>query len=301
MHDKLNLGVDVPAADVVLTIGTFDGVHRGHQYLIRRMVQHAHTTARLAVVLTFAPHPRAVLHPELPTSYLCSSEERFQRLRELGLDQVVVARFDHNLAQIPAQEFVRGLYDQLRMRELWVGKDFTLGREREGSAAKLQALGAQMGFLVYIISPLLDDNYPINSTRIRQLLLEGAVDEAARLLGRRYELGGSVIPGRHVGRTLGIRTANIACDPERVIPANGVYAVWAEIGGSRYKGVVNIGIRPSFGLSERLLEVHVLDYDTELYGQELKIGFARRLRTEQLFASVNELVVQVSEAGIKDG
>jgi riboflavin kinase / FMN adenylyltransferase len=293
MSAKLNLMIVPPVTDVVMTIGTFDGVHRGHQYLIRQVLQRAHETARIAAVLTFNPHPRSVLRLELPTVYLCTSQERIQRLRELGFDLVVVADFDMNLAQMPADEFVRNLYDQLRMRELWVGQDFTLGRRREGNVTNLQTLGTLMGFQVHIVAPLLEGGHPINSTRIRQLLAAGAVDQAARLLGRRYELTGQVIPGRHVGRTLGIRTANIACDPERVIPADGVYAVWAEIQGNRHQAVVNIGIRPSFGPGERLLEVHVLDYEAELYGCELKIQFVRRLRSELRFEKIDELVSQV--------
>lgn len=317
MCAKLNLGTDLPATDVVLTIGTFDGVHRGHQYLIRQVLQRARETARLGAVVTFNPHPRAILHPELPTAYLCTSQERIQRLQELGFDLVLVANFDANLAQMPADEFVRSLYDQLRMRELWVGQDFTLGHKREGSVAKLQALGIQIGYQMHIVAPLLENGHPINSTRIRQLLSAGAVDQAARLLGRLYSLAGQVIPGRHVGRTLGIRTANIACDPERVIPANGVYAVWAEIEGTRHQAVMNIGIRPSFGPGERLLEVHVLDYEAELYGHELNIQFVQRLRPELRFDEINELVAQVqrdieqtrtilsvdiaSEAGMENG
>lgn len=293
MCAKLNLGIALPTKDVVLTIGTFDGVHRGHQYLIRQVLQRAHETSRLGAVLTFNPHPRAVLRPELPTAYLCTSQERIQRLRELGFGLVVVADFDANMAQMPASEFVRSLYDQLRMRELWVGHDFTLGRRGEGVADKLQALGNQLGYQVHIVAPLMQDSLPINSTRIRQLLSAGTVDEAARLLGRLYTLSGPVIPGRHVGRTLGIRTANIACNPERVIPANGVYAAWAEIEGARHQAVVNIGIRPSFGLSERLLEAHVLDYEAELYGQEIQIEFVQCLRPELTFSQISELVAQV--------
>ncbi|MHB1355975.1 MAG: bifunctional riboflavin kinase/FAD synthetase [Anaerolineae bacterium] len=293
MCSKLSLGIALPAKDVVLTIGTFDGVHRGHQYLIHQVLQRAQETSRLGAVLTFNPHPRAVLRPELPTAYLCTSQERIQRLRELGFDLVVVADFDANLAQMPASEFVCSLYDQLRMRELWVGQDFTLGRGREGGSAQLQALGSQMGYQMHIVAPLLQDGQPINSTRIRQLLSAGAVDVAARLLGRYYAFIGQVIPGRHVGRTLGIRTANIACDPERVIPANGVYAAWAEIEGTRHKAVVNIGIRPSFGPSERLLESHILDYEAELYGHEIKIEFVQYLRPELHFDQISELVGQV--------
>lgn len=185
------------------------------------------------------------------------------------------------------------LVRQVRMRELWVGHDFRLGRGREGDFKSLRSLGCKLGYTVHLVEPLLYDGHPINSTRIRKLIAAGEMEQAAELLGRRYSLSGQVIAGRHVGRSLGIRTANIACDPERVIPANGVYAAWAEVAGSRYMAAVNIGIRPSFGLTERLLEVHLLDFENNLYNTELSIEFVHYLRPELRFAEVSALVAQI--------
>ena len=283
----------LPASETVVTIGTFAGVHRGHQHLIRQVIARARETGRPAIAITFCPHPRTVLHPEIPLAYLSTSQERISLLKQQGFDQVVVAEFTPDLAATPADVFMAAVVHQLRMRELWIGYDFRLGKDREGGPEKITLLGAQLGYTVHLVEPLLDGGRPITSTRIRELISAGNVEQAALLLGRRYNLSGQVIAGRKMGRRLGIRTANIACDPERVIPANGVYAAWADVAGQRLMAAVNIGIRPTFGESERLLEVHLLDFEEDLYDTVLDVSFVRYLRPELRFSDISLLVAQI--------
>ncbi|MHB9034009.1 MAG: bifunctional riboflavin kinase/FAD synthetase [Anaerolineae bacterium] len=289
----LDFGLPNPESDSVVTIGTFDGVHLGHQHLIRQVIARAHELNYRSAALTFVPHPRTVLRPELPLAYLTNSQERVNLLHQQGLDWVLVAKFSPELAGTSAETFMRALVHQVRMRELWIGHDFRLGHGREGDEESLRRLGLTLGYTVRSVEALLHDGRPINSTRIRELIASGDIQEAAELLGRRYSLTGQVIPGRHVGRTLGIRTANIACDPERVIPADGVYAAWVKTSRKRYMAAVNVGNRPSFGPSERLLEVHILDFQGNLYHRTLTIEFVRYLRHEMHFPEISALVAQV--------
>lgn len=281
------------ASDVVLTIGTFDGVHLGHRYLLEQLVRRARDTERTSAVLTFHPHPRALLHPELRPAYLSSPEERAVLLESLGIDLLVILPFTRELAETPAEVFVYQLYERLRMRELWVGAGFALGRGRGGNIASLRALSASLGFTLHVLDPVRNGDEAISSTRIRNLLFKGQVADAAKLLGRPYSLSGTVSPGVQRGRTLGFRTANLNFDTSRATPANGVYAVWAVVDGQRYAAVANMGVRPSFGAGDRLLEVHLLDYDGDLYGKTLVVEFVQRLRPEMRFGDVNALIAQV--------
>ena len=280
-------------SDVVLTVGTFDGVHRGHQHLLQRLVARAREVCHLSAALTFDPHPRALLRPEAPLTILSSLEERTAMLQRLGLDLLVVQPFTSDLANTPAADFSAALCDRLHMRELWVGAGFVMGRQREGTIAQLQELAHRLGFTLRVVEPLRDDGSPISSTRIRTLLAQGNVSEAAKLLGRLYAVSGGVVGGAERGQTLGFRTANLRVSPERAMPASGVYAVWASVCGQRFRGVANLGIRPSFGGGERLLEVHLLDYEGNLYGKILHIEFAQRLRSERFFADAAGLVDQI--------
>lgn len=282
-----------PEHDTVLTIGSFDGVHRGHQHLVRQLVQRARETERLSVALSFYPHPRAVLHPELRPAYLSTPQERATILAALGLDILVLLPFTKELADTPAAAFMGELVRRLRLRELWVGPDFSLGRGREGDVTALRALGQELGYALHLVEPLTEDGEVISSTRIRQLLQEGRVEEAAKLLGRPYSVMGTVIQGAHRGRSLGFRTANLRPDPERALPADGVYVIWASTGHERHGGVANIGVRPSFGTGERLLEAHLLDYSGDLYSQDLLVEFVRFLRPEQRFPDTTALVEQI--------
>jgi len=286
-------GIADPGSDVVLTIGTFDGVHRGHQHLLRQLVHRAQETRHLSVVLTFSPQPRLLLHSEMQPAYLTTPQEKAALLESLGLGLLVLLPFTRALAETPAETFVRALYDRLRMRELWVGAGFALGRGRRGDTTVLQALASQLGYVLRVVAPVRDDGQAISSTRIRRLLLQGQVEEAARLLGRLYALSGQVDTGAQRGRSLGIRTANLRIAGQKVLPANGVYAIWVLAGNERHQGVANLGVRPSFGGGERLLEAHLLDYDGDLYEKRLTVEFVQRLRPEIRFDDVDALVRQI--------
>jgi len=289
-----NLDGPEPEHDVVLTIGSFDGVHLGHRYLLGELVRSAREAGRLSAVLTFYPHPRAVLHPERAPQYLTSREERDALLAETGIDLLVVLRFDRAMADMDGQDFVRSLVERLRMRELWVGRDFGLGRGRAVDVGRLQHLAEALGYRLHVVEPLTVDGAPVSSTRIRQLLAEGRVAEARVLLGRPVTFRARVVAGAHRGQQLGFRTANLPLDPNRAIPLDGVYVVWAIVGGMRHPAVANLGASPSFESNTRLLEVHLLDYDDDLYGREMTVEFVQRLRPVLRFPNREALVRQIA-------
>ncbi|MBC7222702.1 MAG: bifunctional riboflavin kinase/FAD synthetase [Anaerolineae bacterium] len=279
----------------LLTIGAFDGVHRGHQYLIRNLVRRARQTGRLSALLTFYPHPRTVLLPGRPFQYLTSPGEKAALLERLGLDLAAIVPFTQELAQTPAREFVAELQRRFRMRELWVGRDFALGRNREGDVEALRAMGQEMGFTVHAVEPIKCEGEVVSSTRIRILLMEGKVREAARLLGRLYAISGTVISGSRRGASLGLPTANIQVLPERLVPARGVYATFAWVGDLRYKSVTNIGTCPTFGQHEQRVETYLLDFEGDLYGYDLVVEFVARLRDERRFPDATALLHQVTQ------
>ena len=279
--------------DTVLTIGAFDGVHRGHQYLIGQLLQKARQTHRLAGLITFHPHPSAVLSPRNPTRYITTPGEKVALLERLRLDIVAILPFNQEMAQTSARHFIEMVSRQLRMRELWVGKDFALGYGREGTPEVLRALGQEIGFSVETIIPLVWKGEIISSTRIRSLLFRGQVREAAELLGRYPSLAGEVVRGAQRGRCLGFPTANLEVRAERAVPANGIYAVYAVLGEERYQGVANVGVRPSFDNGERTVETYILDFEADIYGCDLVVEFVQRLRPEKRFTDIKELIAKI--------
>jgi len=279
--------------DLVLTIGTFDGVHRGHQHLLAQLVGRAQESGRMSAVLTFCPHPRSILHPEERPDCLTTPEERAALIEASGLDLLVLLPFTQRIADTTAKEFVQTLYRQLNMREIWVSEGFAMGRRREGNVSELRELSQRSGFALRVIEPLFDQGKPISSTRIRKLLTNGQVREASRLLGRNYTLSNLIVGGAQRGRTMGFPTANLSLPAYRAIPANGVYAVWASMGQTRLRGVANIGTRPTFDAGERRLEVHLLDHKGDVYGETLTVEFVQRLRAERRFDDAAALVEQI--------
>jgi riboflavin kinase/FMN adenylyltransferase len=285
--------------DTILTIGAFDGVHRGHQYLIGQLLQKARKTHRLAGLITFHPHPSAVLSSRNPTRYITTPGEKVALLERLGLDIVAILPFNREMAQTLARDFVEMVSRQLRMTELWVGKDFALGYGREGTPEVLRALGKEIGFSVEPINPLIWKGEIISSTRIRSLLFRGQVRAAAELLGRYPSLAGEVVRGAQRGRCLGFPTANLEVRPERAVPANGIYAVYAVLGEERYEGVANVGVRPSFDNGERAVETYILDFEADIYGYDLVVEFVQRLRPEKRFTEIKDLIAQIEKDVIK--
>lgn len=290
-----NLLAYEPSHSAVLTIGSFDGIHRGHQHLLTKLVQRAKETQRLSAVLTFHPHPEAVVHPEKRPQYLSSPQERTEIFEGLCLDLLFLIPFSQELAQTSAQDLLTMLHDRLRMREFWVGPDFAMGRDREGDIATLRHLSTEIGYELRVLSPLCEGGRPISSTRIRMLLSEGRVRDAAALLGRPYTISGRVVKGAQRGRSLGFRTANLEVEPQRALPRRGVYAAWALLHRERQECVVNVGARPTFDDQDLLVEAHLLDYEGDLYGKELCIEFVRRLRAEKRFSDAGALIDQLRQ------
>ncbi|MGQ9682816.1 MAG: bifunctional riboflavin kinase/FAD synthetase [Anaerolineae bacterium] len=278
----------------IVTIGAFDGLHIGHQALVRDLVAHAKATLSLSALITFHPHPRAVLRPWLSPKVLTTPGDKAALLAQMGLDVLVLLRFSHRMAAMPADEFVRLVQERLHMCELWVGRGFALGRGREGDLAALQRMGREMGFQVRVVEPVCLDGRPVSSTWVRELLAAGQVAEARRLLGRPYSLAGEVVQGQQRGRCLGYPTANLAVRPERAVPPDGVYAVYAWLGDERWPAVANVGVRPSFDMRTRTIEVHLIDYQGDLYGRDLVVEFVERLRAERRFDEVCDLVRQIA-------
>ncbi len=279
----------------LLTIGSFEGVHRGHQELIRSLLSRARTEGRLAGLVTFSPHPRAILDGQCDGLYLMTLEEKVRLLRGLGLDFLVVLPFTLELASLPARDFMVSVREALRMEELWVGPDFALGRHRQGDSHALEELGNEIGFRLNLVQAFRVNGKVASSTRIRDLLGRGDVAAAAALLGRYPSHCAPVVKGAGRGKGLGFPTANLSVDPKRVVPARGVYAVLVKISGGNFEGVANIGVRPSFDHGEANIEVHLLDFDGDLYGRCLEVSFVRRLRDERKFGSSGELVSQIGE------
>ncbi len=278
----------------VVTIGVFDGVHRGHQTLIARLVDEAHQADLLSVALTFFPHPDRVLRGLTGRYYLTTAEQRAEELGRLGVDCVVTYPFNDQTRQMRAADFVDELVRYLRLRELWVGTDFALGYQREGNVAYLTDQGRSKGFNVTAIDLVQAENGVISSTRIREALEAGQVDQAAEWLGRPYTVRGEVVHGLARGRTIGFPTANINVWDEQVIPANGVYAGFATLeDGSQYQAVTNVGVRPTFDGMGITVEAHLLDFVGDLYGQQLTFSFNHHLRGELKFNGIQELIAQI--------
>jgi riboflavin kinase/FMN adenylyltransferase len=295
---QLFSSLDSTKADGVwLTIGSFDGVHRGHQEIIRRLVAGAHAHAVPAVVLTFYPHPAVVLRGSNGPFYLSTPEERAEIIGGQGADIVIIQCFDRQLANTSARDFVMKLRERLGLRHLLVGHDFTLGRGREGDVPTLRRLGEELGFEVETNQPVLLDGQVISSSQIRSALTAANVEYAHQLLGRPYRLTAKVVPGDGRGRTIGIPTANLEIWSEQLLPAAGVYACQARIGETVFRAATNIGIRPTFDSSTALLhvEAHLLDFQGDLYGQKIQLEFLACLRGEQKFADVQALVAQIQE------
>ena len=287
------------ASDLVktswLTIGTFDGVHLGHQAIIRSLVRGAHTQNKSAVVATFFPHPAEILRGINGPYYLNTLQERESLIKELGVDEIVTLNFTAKFAEKTAHEFIQDLFAQTPFSCILVGYDFHFGAKREGDISILRGLGKEFGFEVRTISPKLIHDQVISSSAIRQLILEHEVRLAAELLGRWYSISGEVVHGDGRGKHIGVPTANVAVWPRRLMPASGVYAASVEVDGRSLPAVLSIGSRPTFYFppAEQTVEVHLLDFHEDLYGKTIKVNFIDFIRLEKRFESAVELMDQI--------
>jgi riboflavin kinase/FMN adenylyltransferase len=272
----------------------FDGVHLGHQALVAQLARGARAERASAVAATFDPLPIQALAPGAPASALSDVRDRVRLLRKAGADAVVVFRFDDAFARLSADEFIDRLRGACDVRRIVVGPDFHFGHRAEGDVRTLRARAARDGFAVEVVQPIEVDGQIVSSTRIRNLLLAGDVEKAPRLLGRPYSLRGRVVHGAKRGRALGFPTINLALPLERLLPRDGIYAMWAEMGEGRFKAAASLGVRPTFGGGERVLEAFLLDFSGELYGEEVEVSFIKRIRDEIAFASPAELSAQIA-------
>ncbi|WKZ46324.1 MAG: bifunctional riboflavin kinase/FAD synthetase [Anaerolineales bacterium] len=277
-----------------VAVGVFDGAHRGHQQIITQLVNGAHESGATAVILTFHPHP-AKLFGRGEIKLLTLPDERAEILGSMGVDIVITHPFDRDVANIIAFDFMQRLKSRLGLVRLILGYDSTLGKNREGNAARLTEIGVELGYFVETVSALSDESGVISSTAIRKLVAVGKVDEAAQLMGRPYRLRGPVVRGDQRGRTIGFPTANVDYSIDKLIPLNGIYACWAVLGKEKLKAAVNIGVNPTFTPDKKSInvEAYLLDFDREIYGETLELEFVSRLRDELKFDSVEALAEQI--------
>jgi riboflavin kinase/FMN adenylyltransferase len=286
---------DVSLLGSWLTIGVFDGVHRGHQEILSNLTAGAHQNDVPAVVLTFWPHPAVVLGKRYDLKTLTTPEERAELLGAQGVDVVITQPFTPDFAKRSAEDFMRRTSRNLGLRSLWIGYDFALGHNREGDLGRLTELGEKFGYEVQAVGPVKNGSDVLSSSLIRQRIREGNVSRAAENLGRYYALSGPVIHGDGRGRKINIPTANIDYPRDKVIPSNGVYACWAWIGDEKHPAAINIGINPTFTPDKQTpnVEAHILDFDRDLYDQELRLEFVQYLRDELKFDSVDALLEKI--------
>jgi riboflavin kinase/FMN adenylyltransferase len=277
-----------------LTVGVFDGVHRGHRQVLNKLTAGARANGALAVVLTFDPHPAKVFGRG-DIKLLTLPGERAKLLGDRGVDAVITHPFDRHIANITALDFMKRLKDHLGVSHMVLGYDSTLGKNREGNAARLADIGLELGYTVETVTAVGDESGVISSTEIRKLITVGKVAEAARLMDHPYRLQGLVAHGDHRGRTIGFPTANLNYAREKVVPANGIYACWAYVRGERYSAAVNIGTNPTFTPDKRTMnvEAYLLDFAEDIYDETVTLEFVQRLRDELKYDSVTALIEQI--------
>lgn len=278
----------------VLALGNFDGVHRGHQKVLDRLIRTASERGATSVVMTFDPHPPRVVRPDKAPALLMTKAQRLEALQSAGVHGAAIVRFTPELSRWDPETFVKAvLVDWLRVSEVWVGTNFLFGRDRAGNYTLLRALGARHGFKTEKIDPVRYKDFVVSSTRIRRLAGEGRVDEAGALLGHQYFLDGTVIKGAARGRTIGFPTANL-CTENELVPPCGVYATTATLDGVVRPSVTNIGTRPTVETSgPPTIETHIFNFDGDVYGRSIRIGFVQRLRDERAFDTVDALRIQI--------
>jgi riboflavin kinase/FMN adenylyltransferase len=278
-----------------LAIGVFDGVHRGHQTVISTSTRHAHSADGTPVVVTFDPHPAKILRPNDAPHLLTATEHKIALIRGLGVGHLLIIKFDKKFAATPPEDFVLQLVQNSKpLREICVGHEWSFGKNRAGNLDLLKKLGGSFDFNVIGIPPVTTNGAVVSSTAIRQAIEAGDFKKAAEMLGREYTILGTVTGGEKLGKKIGFPTANLSAHSEQ-FPPNGVYFAEAWLEGVLLHGVVNLGVRPTIsgGNPERVLEIHLLDFDREIYGKDLEIRFVRYLRPEKKFESVDALVRQI--------
>jgi riboflavin kinase / FMN adenylyltransferase len=292
IHDLAEL--QSPLRKPVLTIGNFDGVHRGHLALFERVKIRARAIGGVSVVMTFQPHPIKIMKPDKAPLLITPTEQKLALIAQAAIHTIFCLKFDATFAGISAEDFVRDiLVDKIGVKELVVGYDYTFGHNRTGDIELLCGMGKSLGFQVHVVQPVLMGKRVVSSTSIRDLIRAGELAEAKKLLGRDYQICGTVVKGKNRGgRLLGFPTANLELVDE-LTPKEGVYAVKVLIEDRLYNGVTNIGHNPTFGQGPLSIETHILDYSGDLLGQTIRVNFIHRLRAEKTYKSIEELARQI--------
>jgi riboflavin kinase/FMN adenylyltransferase len=293
MNFRQSLASAAPGKETVVTVGVFDGVHQGHRHLLRQVVQLA-GGRYIPTVVTFSNRPITVLRPGTEPSYLTTPEQRIDLIKQQGIGLVVCLEFTHELAQVTAADFAKLLSETLQMKGLVLGPDSALGKGRQGDLAFMQKQGGQLDFWTQSVEPFEFEGQPVKSRRIREALVNGNVAECPDLLGRNHCLSGVVVLGDQRGRTLGFPTANVEVDSQLLLPGDGIYATWAIIDGKHYQSATSIGVRPTFDLTQRLVEVFVMDFSADLYGKTMGVEFIKKVRDQEKFDGLDALVKQIN-------
>ncbi|HML99703.1 MAG TPA: riboflavin biosynthesis protein RibF [Tepidiformaceae bacterium] len=292
---QAQLTAGAPGPETALTIGVLDGVHRGHQALLERLRQEARKRALSPGVVTLHPHPITVLRPEVAPSYLTSLEDRMELLRLAGADWVIPLTFTSEVSEVTAEELAAAFHKWLRMRLMVLGPDAAFGRGApKDTVQRMRQLGAELGFEVIQVEPLMHDHERYSSTAVRRALAEGDMDRVTGLLGRPYRISGPVVKGAERGRTIGFPTANISVAVDRALPALGVYATRVQVAGRALLGGTNIGRRPTFDAGHVSIETHLLDFEGDLYGERMDLEIIARIRGEEKFESAEQLKAQIA-------
>lgn len=283
----------------VITIGNFDGLHLGHQKIIKKVVERAKKLGCPSIVYTFEPHPLKVVAPQKSPALILDKDDKARLIEKSGVDFLVLAKFTKSFASRHPKEFVKeNLVSQFGIKEAWVGHDFAFGKGKSGTVDYLKTLGAEFGFKVFVVPVLKKGPAIVSSSRIRELIKKGEVEKAAKLLGRLYSIKGKVVKGKSIGKEIGFPTANISTGSE-LIPADGVYAAFTFLDGKKYSSVVNIGIAPTFGKRQRAIEAHIFKFKDNIYGKKIEAVFVKRLRGEKAFSSREALTAQIKKDGDK--
>jgi len=279
----------------VLALGNFDGLHRGHRKILERVRRVAGERGATSIVMTFDPHPPRIVRPDKAPPLLMTKEQKLEALARTGIHGAAIVRFTTELSRWDPEMFVRTvLVDWLRVADVWVGANFLFGHDRAGNFSLLRSLGARYGFKAEKIDPVRYKDFVVSSTRVRRLIAEGRVDEAGALLGHQYYIDGAVVRGDARGRTLGFPTANL-CTENELLPPHGVYATTAAIDDVVRPAVTNVGVRPTVDQSGRTsIETHIFDFDRDVYGATIRVGFVQRLRDERAFESLDQLRAQIA-------
>ncbi len=286
----------------VVTIGTYDGVHIGHRKIFRKLIEMAGCCCGESIVLTFSSHPRKLINPNAETKLITTTEEKLRAIEDFGIKYTILLDFSREIADLDARQFFhKFLVEKIGAKEIVIGYDHAFGKNREGNVELLMELSESTGIGVTRVDAEIYDSRPVSSTWLRQEILQGNIETANALLGRKYSFTGKVIQGEGRGRKIGFPTANIiSYDPEKIIPGDGVYAVFLNIGnGERKKGMVNIGYNPTFSQGKRSIEVNIFDFDHDIYGTDISIEFCGRIRSEIKFESPEELTEQLKEDKIR--